>query len=82
MDFVEVVSTLLTAKIFEEKLPPTAVPKWRSCQTMDVVVGCWRGGPTCSDFTCFINRFVGVIASNLSEESRASDFVSILCFLF
>lgn len=38
--------------------------------------------PSQRDLTCFIKRFVGVIASNLSEESRASDFVSILCFLF
>ncbi|GBP94308.1 hypothetical protein EVAR_59243_1 [Eumeta japonica] len=33
MDFVEVVPTLLTAKIFEEKLLATYRGKWRSCRT-------------------------------------------------
>lgn len=93
MDFVEVVPTLLTAKIFEEKLPATYRSKWQSCRSMAgmegmaarrrAVVAARRGrGPSWRDLTCFIKRFVGVIASNLSEESRASDFVSILCFLF
>lgn len=79
MDFVEVVPTLLTAKIFEEKLPTYH-------RSGEVVRGkraaARRAGPSWRDLTCFIKRFVGVIASNLSEESRASDFVSILCFLF
>lgn len=46
MDFVEVVPTLLTAKIFEEKLPATYRSKWQSCRSMADMEGmaAWRRG--------------------------------------